>query len=190
MAAQKAATTSRRTVRVSDGPCYRRERIYIFSDGLAPARIASVLNRTDTVGSGQLDFETSKQKDRRFARPHDTINQSCEPARVADFAAERRNCEQVLQDFPSVDMPLAELLDAAPRLKPRQFSLASSPLAHGAKLHVCVAEVDFKTPFKRRVRGLCSSWLASLQTGYVRSGRRSLCVAACFVPECSGVMWS
>ena len=72
---------------------------------------------------------------------------------------------QVLQDFPSCSIPLAWLLDAAPRLKPRQFSLASSPAAHGASLHLCVAEVDYKTPFRRRVRGLCSHWLASLQPG-------------------------
>ena len=121
------------------------------------------------MGSGELDLRPRSNKYHSVGHPHDsTIDQIRESARAANSAAQRHNCEQVLQDFPSVEMPLEELLGAAPRLKPRQFSLASSPLAHGARLHVCVAEVDFKTLFKRRVRGLCSSWLASLQYGCVR----------------------
>lgn len=72
---------------------------------------------------------------------------------------------QVLLDFPSTMPPLAALLQAAPLLRPRQFSLSSSPAAHPGQAHISVAEVDFRTPFRRRVRGLCSSWLASLRPG-------------------------
>jgi sulfite reductase alpha subunit-like flavoprotein len=75
------------------------------------------------------------------------------------------SCVQVLQDFPSVDIPLAWLLEAGPRLQPRQFSLSSSPLAHPGKAHITVAVVDYRTPYKRRVTGLCSSWLSELTPG-------------------------
>lgn len=72
---------------------------------------------------------------------------------------------QILNDFPSVHVPLEALLEAAPKLQPRQFSISSSPLAHAGRIHLTVAVVDFRTPYKRRVRGLCSSWLASLHAG-------------------------
>ena len=70
---------------------------------------------------------------------------------------------EVLQDFKSAQLPLEWLLQTAPHLKPRQFSIASSLAKHPNSAHILVAVVDYKTPFKRRKQGLCSSWLASLQ---------------------------
>lgn len=86
---------------------------------------------------------------------------------------------QVLNDFPSCRIPLEALLEAAPRLQPRQFSISSSPLAHPSRVHVTVAVVDFQTPFKRRVRGLCSSWLASLPLGYAAAHPLRIHFASC-----------
>eukprot|EP00892_Ulva_mutabilis_P003315 jgi/Ulvmu1/1355/UM011_0083.1 len=82
-------------------------------------------------------------------------------------ARERRSLLDVLQDFPSATPTLGQLLESAPLLRPRQFSLSSSPLAHPGQAHITVAEVDFRTPFRRRMRGLCSSWLVSLNPGDV-----------------------
>ena len=73
---------------------------------------------------------------------------------------------QVLKDFPSARLPFDQLLHVAPHLKPRQFSISSSPAAHPGRVHVTVAEVDYRTPFRRRVKGVCSSWLAALPVGY------------------------
>jgi sulfite reductase alpha subunit-like flavoprotein len=84
---------------------------------------------------------------------------------LAAAFAETRDVPQVLLDFPSCNIPLADLLEAAPRLKPRQFSISSSPLAHLGRIHITVAVVDFRTPFKRRAKGLCSSWLGSITVG-------------------------
>lgn len=70
---------------------------------------------------------------------------------------------EVLQDFKSAQLPLEWLLQTIPHLKPRQFSIASSLARHPNSAHILVAVVDYKTPFKRRKQGLCSSWLASLQ---------------------------
>jgi sulfite reductase alpha subunit-like flavoprotein len=92
---------------------------------------------------------------------------------------------QVLKDFPSCQLPLERLLEVAPHLKPRKFSISSSPAAHPNRVHVTVAEVDYRTPFRRRVKGLCSSWLASLPVGCAfLPTRRAL--SPCISFKCSG----
>ncbi|KAG0598147.1 hypothetical protein M758_12G050000 [Ceratodon purpureus] len=75
---------------------------------------------------------------------------------------ERRTVLEVLEDFPSVQLPFEWLLQTVPRLQQRSFSISSSPLAHPNEAHLTVAVVEWTTPFKRKRRGLCSSWLASL----------------------------
>lgn len=73
-----------------------------------------------------------------------------------------RTLLEVLADFKSVQLPLEWLLQAAPRLHPRLFSIASSLAAHPATAQLAVAVVQWVTPFKRRRRGVCTSWLAGL----------------------------
>uniref|UniRef100_A0A7I4EI93 FAD-binding FR-type domain-containing protein n=1 Tax=Physcomitrium patens TaxID=3218 RepID=A0A7I4EI93_PHYPA len=75
---------------------------------------------------------------------------------------EGRTVLEVLEDFPSVQMPFEWLLQTVPRLQQRSFSISSSQLAHSNEAHLTVAVVEWTTPFKRKRRGLCSSWLASL----------------------------
>ena len=81
---------------------------------------------------------------------------------------EKRSLVEVLQDFSSARPSLPQVLTLLPRLRPRAFSIASSchpsgPTPH--QLHLCVAVVSFRTPYKRQRRGLCSSYLASLPVG-------------------------
>ena len=83
---------------------------------------------------------------------------------------ERRSYAEVLRDFPSVTLPFPFLLELVPPLQPRQFSIASSFVAARGRLSLCVAVVDYKTPWGRRRRGTASSWLAT---------RRSVAVNAC-----------
>ncbi|CAL9222245.1 unnamed protein product [Arabidopsis halleri] len=75
---------------------------------------------------------------------------------------ERRSILEVLEDFPSVQIPFEWLVQLVPSLKPRAFSISSSPLAHPARVHLTVSIVSWITPYKRTRKGLCSSWLASL----------------------------
>ena len=82
-----------------------------------------------------------------------------------------------MQDFKSAHPPLDWLLQTAPHLKPRQFSIASSQRMHPGQAHIAVAVVDYKTPFKRRKMGLCSSWLASIRPAH-ESGAASSNVEA------------
>jgi sulfite reductase alpha subunit-like flavoprotein len=69
---------------------------------------------------------------------------------------------QVLEDFPSVQLPLEWVLQVVPRLKTRSFSIASSLRAHANQAHVTLAVVKWVTKFKRSRLGLCSTWLSQL----------------------------
>ena len=64
---------------------------------------------------------------------------------------EKRSLIEVLQDFPSCRPSLDQLLGMIPRVRPRAFSIASSclPGAHPNRVHLCVAVVTFRTPYKR-----------------------------------------
>ncbi|KAI3813494.1 hypothetical protein L1987_18219 [Smallanthus sonchifolius] len=75
---------------------------------------------------------------------------------------ERRTVLEVLEDFPSVNMPFEWLVQLIPPLKTRAFSISSSILVHPNQVHLTVSVVSWTTPFKRKRTGLCSSWLASL----------------------------
>ncbi|XP_027352119.1 NADPH-dependent diflavin oxidoreductase 1 isoform X2 [Abrus precatorius] len=75
---------------------------------------------------------------------------------------ERRNVLEVLEDFPSVQMPFEWLVQLVPPLKTRAFSISSSQLAHPNQVHLTVNVVSWTTPYKRKKKGLCSSWLATL----------------------------
>eukprot|EP00752_Nemacystus_decipiens_P004323 g3948.t1 len=78
---------------------------------------------------------------------------------------EKRTYVEVLGDFPSCKVPPERLLELVPRLRPRGFSIASSPLETPSKVHLCMAVVSFRTPYKRLRTGVCSSWMASLAPG-------------------------
>ncbi|XP_062150564.1 NADPH-dependent diflavin oxidoreductase 1 isoform X3 [Alnus glutinosa] len=75
---------------------------------------------------------------------------------------ERRTVLEVLEDFPSVQMPFEWLVQLVPPLKTRAFSISSSPSAHPNQVHLTVNVVSWTTPFKRERSGLCSMWLAQL----------------------------
>lgn len=77
---------------------------------------------------------------------------------------------QVLEDFPSVKMPFEWLVQLVPPLKTRAFSISSSPLVHPKEVHLTVNVVSWTSPFKRKRYGLCSSWLASLNSKENKKG--------------------
>ncbi|XP_036892818.1 NADPH-dependent diflavin oxidoreductase 1 isoform X2 [Sturnira hondurensis] len=79
----------------------------------------------------------------------------------------RRTTLEVLCDFPhtAAAIPPDYLLDLIPPIRPRAFSIASSLLARPERLQILVAVVQYQTRLKEPRRGLCSSWLASLDPG-------------------------
>ncbi|XP_038623923.1 NADPH-dependent diflavin oxidoreductase 1 isoform X2 [Tachyglossus aculeatus] len=76
----------------------------------------------------------------------------------------RRTTLEVLHDFPhsAASIPPEYLLDLIPRIRPRAFSIASSLAVHPSRLQVLVGVVQYRTRLRQPRRGLCSSWLASL----------------------------
>ncbi|NXB89864.1 NDOR1 oxidoreductase, partial [Vidua chalybeata] len=76
----------------------------------------------------------------------------------------RRTTLEALWDFPHTTcaIPADYLLDLIPRIRPRAFSIASSMLAHPERMQILVAVVRYKTRLSKPRRGLCSTWLASL----------------------------
>eukprot|EP00762_Andalucia_godoyi_P001048 ANDGO_01984.mRNA.1 NADPH-dependent diflavin oxidoreductase 1 len=78
---------------------------------------------------------------------------------------ERRTYVEVLEDFPTVKLPLERFVDLVPRLRPRYFSIASAQASQPHIMDLAVAVVQYKTPYKRSRRGLCSTFLATLTAG-------------------------
>ncbi|XP_031613316.1 NADPH-dependent diflavin oxidoreductase 1 [Oreochromis aureus] len=76
----------------------------------------------------------------------------------------RRTALEVLADFPhtTAELKVDYLLDLFPEIQPRSFSIASSLRAHPNRIQVLVAVVRYKTKLYKPRKGLCSSWLASL----------------------------
>ena len=96
---------------------------------------------------------------------------------------EKRGYLEVLEEFRSARPPLSRLLELVPPMQPRHYSIASCG-GEGGELHLCAAVVESVTPYGRRRRGVCSSYLASLLPGdsvplWVRRGNFSG-----FVPPC------
>ncbi|CAL8276339.1 unnamed protein product [Merluccius merluccius] len=76
----------------------------------------------------------------------------------------RRTTLEVLADFPhtTAELQVDYLLDLFPQIQPRSFSIASSTQAHPGRLQILVAVVTYKTKMQKPRKGLCSTWLASL----------------------------
>ncbi|EGG03207.1 uncharacterized protein MELLADRAFT_75350 [Melampsora larici-populina 98AG31] len=78
----------------------------------------------------------------------------------------KRTILEVLQDFKSVEIPLDYLHDIFPIIRPRQFSIASSPKIFPNQIHLLVAVVKYQTRIVKARKGLCTSWLSKLKPGY------------------------
>ncbi len=77
---------------------------------------------------------------------------------------ERRGFLEVLLEFTSCMIPFHYLLELIPAMKPRGYSISSSPSYHGGnKFHVTLGLVRFQTPTKRWKTGTCSIYLKQIK---------------------------
>ncbi|CAF0777867.1 unnamed protein product [Didymodactylos carnosus] len=76
----------------------------------------------------------------------------------------RRTCIEVLQDFHQTTslIPFNYVFDLFSLIRPRSFSIASSPLIHLNYLQLIVAVVKYKTIIHTPREGLCSTYLSKL----------------------------
>eukprot|EP00741_Cyanophora_paradoxa_P001295 tig00000475_g1252.t1 len=77
----------------------------------------------------------------------------------------KRTIAEVFRDFPSCRPPLDYLLDLVPRIRPRLFSISSSPRDQPGRLHVTAAVVKYTTPVKLERWGVCTSYLCRIRPG-------------------------
>lgn len=66
----------------------------------------------------------------------------------------------LLIKHPSARPDVKTLVETLPPLKPRLYSIASSPAAHGSEVHLTVAAVRYTNSHGRSVKGVASTFLA------------------------------
>lgn len=79
---------------------------------------------------------------------------------------QRRSLIEVLQEFSSVRPPLCDFLELAPRLKPRQYTIASSSVAFPRRIHLAVSIVREPKPGpdpQREHLGVCTHYMQSVR---------------------------
>ncbi|GAA5961572.1 hypothetical protein JCM8115_006723 [Rhodotorula mucilaginosa] len=85
---------------------------------------------------------------------------------LLDYARRpRRTINEVLYEFRSAKIPPEYLFDLLPLIRPRGFSISSSPSSHDGKVDLLVAIVSYKTILSVPRKGLTTSWLSSLKPG-------------------------
>ncbi|XP_067222547.1 nitric oxide synthase 2b, inducible [Chanodichthys erythropterus] len=74
---------------------------------------------------------------------------------------------ELLEEFSSVELSAAFLLSQLPLLKPRLYSISSSPDLHPQEIHLTVAVVSYHTQEGKGPLhfGLCSTWLNTIKEG-------------------------
>ncbi|KAK5618595.1 Nitric oxide synthase, brain [Crenichthys baileyi] len=74
---------------------------------------------------------------------------------------------EVLDEFPSIQMPSTLLLTQLPLLQPRYYSISSSPDLYQGEIHLTVAVVSYRTRGGQGPihHGVCSSWLNRIEKG-------------------------
>ncbi|KAL1457903.1 hypothetical protein WDU94_008083 [Cyamophila willieti] len=79
----------------------------------------------------------------------------------------KRTILEMLTDFPHAtrNVPVEHLFELFTPIRPRAFSIASSPKTHSSEIHLLVAIVKYKTKLLNPRYGLCSNYLASLSPG-------------------------
>ncbi|SPQ96273.1 unnamed protein product (mitochondrion) [Plasmodiophora brassicae] len=70
-----------------------------------------------------------------------------------DDAERLLSLDALLRKFPSCRPPIVSLLDQLPSLKPRYYSISSSPICHPSSAHIAFTVLP---------DGLCSSWMHDL----------------------------
>lgn len=134
-------------------PCSVRHLVECFLDIAAVPR-RSFFELLATFASNELERE--KLAEFSSSQGQDELYAYCNRP--------RRTTLEVLADFPhtTAELKVDYLLDLFPEIQPRSFSIASSLLAHPNRIQILLAVVSYKTRIQKPRRGLCSSWLASL----------------------------
>ncbi len=85
-----------------------------------------------------------------------------------DVLARRKSLIDLLEEFPACALPFEAYLEMLPALRPRYYSISSSPLADERTCSITVAVVDAPARSGRGVfQGVCTNYLARQNEGEV-----------------------
>ncbi|MFD1931099.1 bifunctional cytochrome P450/NADPH--P450 reductase [Nonomuraea mangrovi] len=88
-----------------------------------------------------------------------------------EVLAKRLSVLTLLERFPAVELPLAVFLELAGPIRPRYYSISSSPLAEPGRVRITVGLVEGPAwSGSGAYRGMCSAYLAGLAEGEVFYG--------------------
>ena len=73
----------------------------------------------------------------------------------------------LLQMFPSAEMPLEYVIDFVPAIKPRLYSIASAPEMYPNHIHLCIVEEDWENGAGDQKRGQSTWHMRNLSPGMV-----------------------
>eukprot|EP00997_Jenningsia_sp_PLL12_P008623 NODE_541_length_1631_cov_321.685209_g449_i0.p1 GENE.NODE_541_length_1631_cov_321.685209_g449_i0~~NODE_541_length_1631_cov_321.685209_g449_i0.p1 ORF type:complete len:472 (+),score=162.91 NODE_541_length_1631_cov_321.685209_g449_i0:43-1416(+) len=79
-----------------------------------------------------------------------------------EFLQETPTYVDLMKRWPSAKLPLEYLMDLVPQIKPRLYSIASSPDHDGDNLQLCIVADDWNTPSGRYRHGLTTRYLRDL----------------------------
>lgn len=88
------------------------------------------------------------------------------------FVNETMTVFDIIKMFPSCRPTIENLIDYVPRIKPRLYSIASSPAMTPDEIHLCVIVDDWTTPGGRYKKGLCSDYLTGHKEGTAQLATR------------------
>ena len=74
---------------------------------------------------------------------------------------DKRHILAVLEDLPSIRIPLDYLCELLPRLQARYYSISSSPKQYPHSVHITAVLVDYETRVGRHMLGVATGWLAN-----------------------------
>jgi len=106
----------------------------------------SMLNAKDPKEAGEIKYLMSKEGKQAFK----------------ELLKETPTFFDLMKKWPSTKLSLEYLVEFVPPVKPRLYSIASSPEADGDNLHLCIVAEDWTTPSGRYRHGLTTGFLRHL----------------------------
>lgn len=84
----------------------------------------------------------------------------------AEVAAKRRSPLDILEEYPSAELPLGEFLAMLPPMRIRQYSISSSPLSDPTKASLTWSVLDTQSKAGgKRFLGVASNYLSKIEPG-------------------------
>ena len=102
---------------------------------------------------------------------------------LQSFISETATYADILRRFPSAKPSLPFLVEMIPTMKPRFYSIASSPLMSPKAIELCIVGVNWTTPSGKKRFGQCTSYLHDLQADGKTTVRAVVAPGTMHIPE-------